>query len=79
MRCPHCNKEIKKLDKEEIMEEIRVNKYSIADLTRLFNVNRSIMRYYLGLLKEDGKIKYDRQQKLPGRPVIIKENKKYEK
>jgi predicted transcriptional regulator len=77
MICPHCKREIDKnklveQQKKRILKELSKKEYTIASLSRKFSLNRSTTRYYLGLLKEQNMIFFDRQEKLPGRPTLIK-------
>jgi len=77
MICPHCKREIDKnklveQQKKRILKELSKKEYTIASLSRKFLLNRSTTRYYLGLLKEQNMIFFDRQEKLPRRPTLIK-------
>lgn len=55
-----------------IANAVSKNSLSIAEISRMFSLNRSTTRYYLGLLKEDRMIILERQEHLPGRPTYIK-------
>jgi len=72
MICSHCGKEIERFDRYRIIKELPKGNNSITSLSKLFNTNRSAMRYYLESLKEEGLIVFERQQNLPGRPTFVK-------
>ncbi len=59
-----------------ILEVIQSKPTSISELSRKLNMNRSTIRYYLYMLKEENLIEYDKQQQTQGRPTLIKPNKK---
>lgn len=56
----------------DIIQLIGYKPYSISELGRKLNLNRSTLRYYLSLLKQERIITFDRQVKSAGRPTIIK-------
>jgi predicted transcriptional regulator len=55
-----------------IVNAIKVKPISIVDISRKFNLNRSTTRYYLGLLRQERIINFERQENLPGRPTLVK-------
>lgn len=57
-----------------ILVAIKEKPLSIIDVARKFNLNRSTTRYYLGLLRQERMITFERQETLPGRPTLIKFN-----
>ena len=60
-----------------IIELLRKKPLSIAEIGRELNLNRSTLRYYLGLLRAENFIEYERQNNLAGRPTYIKINEEY--
>lgn len=54
-----------------IVDLIRKKPISIAEITRRLRINRSTLRYYLSILKEERLIKAVRQENMPGRPTLI--------
>ena len=72
MKCPHCNGEIGiELNKKRIIEELKNKKQSIASLSRILNIKRSTLVYYIILLKQDGKICEKKLLNLTGRPILL--------
>ncbi len=54
-----------------ILNLIREKPLSIAELGRRIKINRSTLRYYLSLLKEEHLIKFERQMGIAGQPTLI--------
>ncbi len=55
-----------------ILDLIRLKPLSIAEIGRRININRSTLRYYLSLLKEEHLIIFERQRGVAGQPTLIK-------
>jgi len=62
-----------------ILSLLKDKPLSISQISKKMNINRSTMRYYLSLLKQENLIYYERQQNTPGRPTFIKINEEKEK
>lgn len=65
----------------DILNLIKDKPMSIAEIGRKLKINRSTLRYYLSLLKEENTILMERLENDPGRPTMIsidKENAKKE-
>lgn len=54
------------------MREIKKETHSISSLAQKLGIHRSTLRYYLGLLRQENYIEFDRQEKVAGRPILIK-------
>lgn len=61
----------------DIVNLVKEKPMSISEIARKIKINRSTLRYYLSLLKEENKIIYERKNNLAGRPTIISINQEH--
>lgn len=59
-----------------ILNSVSNKPLTISELARKLNINRSTIRYYLSILKQENKISFERRDDLAGRPTYIKINEK---
>lgn len=57
-----------------ILEALKEKPTSISDLSKRLKINRSTLRYYLKLLKNENKIIIDKRDNEVGRPTLLKIN-----
>jgi predicted transcriptional regulator len=61
----------------KILNLVSKEPLNVSQLSKRLNLNRSTLRYYINLLRAEGKIKIEKNEEEIGRPVYIKINKEY--